>query len=246
MNTIQKDSITDDELFNAYITTPENIRYFISSAKNKISRHRNAWEDECYKLIIMNNNESYPLIIATSQTIVKLHETNNSDELTNYFDNLMLNMQFDFDYNYFKELLTKYCSDCIDNLDKYLFNISDNELNIPANIMYYINRCKTILNKQGNNFENDCYEEINNNDVDAYPVILASCQVIMKVHRFKNIDELSTFFSFIMSRVNEDFMFDNFKNLVLKYSKDYLYIINAYLFDLTDVSNKVKNYIKSK
>lgn len=242
-----KNSITNEEMFNAYLTTPENIRYFISSAKAIIERKRLSWEDDCYKNIVINENKAYNLIITTSQTIIKIHELNIKDEdLKNFFYNLMLNLSFNFDYSTYKQLLTNYCPECNDILNKHLFNYIDDTNNIfPFNVQYFINRYKEI-NKQGKEFEIDCLNEVKQNGEAAFPVILAACQVLLKTHKFKSIDELTDAFGFIMSRIDENFMFENFKTLVTNYSKDYSYLVNAYLFDRTDVSNKVKNYIKSK
>ena len=245
MNTIDKDNITNEELFNAYLSTPESIRYFISSAKGKINRRRNNWEDDCYKEIVCEDNNAYPIITSTSQTIVKLHDIKEDDELTNYFDKFMFEMPFDFNFELYESWLNKYCSDCSNLLNNYLFNLISNK-EIPANVTYYINRCKTILGKKAQKFENECLNEISSRGVNAYPVILAASQIIMKIHRYKSTQELSSFFGYIMSSVDDTFLFDDFKNLVLEYSTDYLFIVNAYLFDLTDVSNKVKNYIKNK
>ena len=232
-----KNSITNEEMFNAYLTTPENIRYFISSAKAVIERKRLSWEDDCYKNIVINENNAYKLIITTSQTIIKIHELNIKDEdLKNFFYNLMLNMSFNFDYSTYKQLLTNYCPECNDILNKHLFNYIDDTNNIfPFNVQYFINRYKEI-NKQGNEFEIDCLNE----------VLTKETKVVVCLHKFKSIDELTDAFGFIMSRIDENFMFENFKTLVTNYSKDYSYLVNAYLFDRTDVSNKVKNYIKSK
>ena len=130
-------------------------------------------------------------------------------------------------------------------------NISDKDLfyaqmNTPENIRYFVNRIKEIVSSGlRNQWENDCYSLVVQHNELAYPVITATAQTIMRVRNYKNTDELRAFFDSLMLNTPEGFLFDEYKDLLTKYSQEYFQIINIYLFNLTDVTSKVKSYIKN-
>lgn len=130
-------------------------------------------------------------------------------------------------------------------------NISDKDLfyaqmNTPENIRYFVNRIKEIVSSSlRNQWENDCYSLVFQHNELAYPVITATAQTIMRVRNYKNTDELRAFFDSLMLNAPEGFLFDEYKDLLTKYSQEYFQIINIYLFNLTDVTSKVKSYIKN-
>ena len=121
------------------------------------------------------------------------------------------------------------------------------QMDSPENVRYFINRMKSVVNSSlRKQWEDDCYKLVAQYNAQAYPVILASAQVIFKVRNYKSTDELTSFFDNLMINMPADFLFDEFKTLLSKYSADYFQILNIFLFNLTDVSVKVKNYIKNK
>lgn len=125
--------------------------------------------------------------------------------------------------------------------------IFEAQISTPENIRYYINRTKNNLSKvQQATWEYDCYKNIILYKEKAYDVIIYASKVILKVKNFKSTDELNSFFDNIMATIPIDFKYDIFNELVSKYSQEYIQILNVFLFGLTDVSSKVKRYIKNK
>lgn len=134
-----------------------------------------------------------------------------------------------------------------DNITITEEEIINAQINTPENIRYYINRVKNSLNKtQQNNWEYDCYKNIILYKENAFEIIIYASKVILKIKKFKNTDELTSFFDNIMSVISPNFKFDIFNELVSKYAQEYLPVLNVFLFGLTDVNSKVKKYIKNK
>ena len=121
------------------------------------------------------------------------------------------------------------------------------QINSPEKTRYFINRIKNIISASlRKKWEDDCYRLIAQYGEKAFPIIMYATKIMLRVKNYKSTEELTSAIDTIMFDIPEDLDFDELKYLLSTYTPEYFQVLNIFLFNLTDVSNKVKTYIKKK
>jgi len=126
MSEFENNSITDEDILNAQINSPEKIRYFINRTKKIVPAGlRKHWEEDCYRLIAVYNENAYSIILYAAKIMIIAKNYSSTEELTSLIDSLMFDIPDDMNYDELKFLLSKYTPDYYQVLNIFLFDLTD-------------------------------------------------------------------------------------------------------------------------